>query len=241
MIAPARIGALWRQSPAFRMGVSISMATGLYGISFGALAVASGLSVWQACVLSLLMFTGGSQFAFIGVIGGGGAGAAALSAASLLGVRNAVYGMQMAALLGPRGLARLLAAQLTIDESAATAAGQATPEERRRGFWTAGVGVYLLWNLFTALGAVAGDALGDPRRFGLDGAAVAAFLGLLWPRLRSREPVALAVLSAAIALLAVPWVAPGIPILIAALAGALWGYCSNGEKAVAGAGAGGRQ
>ncbi|MGE8320196.1 MAG: AzlC family ABC transporter permease [Comamonas sp.] len=215
------------------MGVSISVATGLYGISFGALAVASGLSVWQACALSLLMFTGGSQFAFIGVIGGGGAGAAALSAASLLGVRNAVYGMQMAALLGPQGLTRLLAAQLTIDESAATAVGQATPEERRRGFWTAGIGVYVLWNLFTALGAMAGDALGDPRRFGLDGAAVAAFLGLLWPRLRSREPVALAVVSAGIALLAVPWVAPGIPILIAALAGAVWGYCSNGEKTAA--------
>lgn len=223
------------------MGISISIATGLYGISFGALAVASGLSVGQACALSLLMFTGGSQFAFIGVIGGGGAGAAALSAASLLGVRNAVYGMQMAALLGPRGLARLLAAQLTIDESVATAAGQATPEEQRRGFWTAGVGVYVLWNLFTALGAVAGDALGDPRRFGLDGAAVAAFLGLLWPRLRSREPVALAVVSAAIALLAVPWVAPGIPILIAALAGAIWGYFSQGEKPAASTREGGLQ
>ena len=230
MIALVRMRTLWRQSPAFRMGVSISVATGLYGISFGALAVASGLSVWQACALSLLMFTGGSQFAFIGVIGGGGAGAAALSAASLLGVRNAVYGMQMAALIGPQGMARLLAAQLTIDESAATAVGQSSPEEQRRGFWAAGVGVYVLWNLFTALGALAGDALGDPRQFGLDGAAVAAFLGLLWPRLRSREPVALAVLSAVIALLAVPWVAPGIPILIAALVGAIWGYCSKGEK-----------
>ena len=217
----------WRASPAVRMGVSISIATGLYGISFGALGVASGLSVWQTCALSLLMFTGGSQFAFVGVVAGGGAGIAALGAASLLGVRNAVYGMQMAALLGPQGLARLLAAQLTIDESAATAVGQADAAEQRRGFWTAGVGVYLLWNVFTAVGALLGNAMGDPSRWGLDGAAVAAFLGLLWPRLQSREPIALAVAAAAIALIAVPIVPPGVPILIAAVLGLLWGYCAR--------------
>ena len=108
-------------TPAVRMGLSIAVATGLYGISFGALAVAAGLSVWQAQVLSLLMFTGGSQFAFVGVLAGGGSGAAAVSAASLLGVRNAVYGMQMQRLLGLRGWRKWLAAQVTIDESAATA------------------------------------------------------------------------------------------------------------------------
>ena len=86
------------------MGVSISVATGLYGVSFGALAVASGLTVAQACALSLLLFSGGSQFAFIGVVAGGGSGMAAVSAASLLGVRNAIYGMQMSRLLGVKGL-----------------------------------------------------------------------------------------------------------------------------------------
>ena len=222
-----QLSTLWRQSSAFRMGVSISIATGLYGISFGALGVAAGLSVWQTCALSLLMFTGGSQFAFVGVVAGGGAGVAALGAASLLGVRNAVYGMQMAALLGPKGFARLLSAQLTIDESAATALGQADKTEQRRGFWTAGVGVYALWNLFTAAGALLGNALGDPSRWGLDGAAVAAFLGLLWPRLKGREPIALAVAAAAIAMLAVPMVPPGIPILIAAVLGGIWGYCTR--------------
>lgn len=213
----------WSRSPAVRMGLSIGVATGLYGLSFGALAVASGLSVAQACALSLLMFTGGSQFAFIGVVAGGGTGAAALGAASLLGVRNAVYGMQMAALLGPRGLARLLAAQVTIDESAATALSQRSPLEQRRGFWAAGLGVFALWNAATAVGAVLGNALGDPRQWGLDGAAVAAFLGLLWPRLSGREPVALAAASVLVALLAVPLTAPGMPVLLAAVAGALWG------------------
>jgi len=211
-------------TPAVRMGLSISVATGLYGVSFGALAVAAGLSIWQAMALSALMFTGGSQFAFIGVIAGGGAGSAALGAATLLGVRNAVYGMQMNRLLQPKGWRKVLAAQVTIDESAATASGQMDVAEQKRGFWTAGVGVFVLWNVFTFLGAWLGDALGDPRQWGLDGAAVAAFLGLLWPRLQQREPIALAVLCGVITALAVPLLAPGLPILVAAVLGAAWGW-----------------
>ena len=168
-----------RLTPAVRMGLSIAAAVGVYGISFGALGVAAGLTAWQTCALSLLMFTGGSQFAFIGVIAGGGTGLAAWSAATLLGVRNGVYAMQLKALLRPHGLVMPLMAHLTIDESMATAAAQEDPAEEKRGFWTAGVGVFVLWNTFTFIGALAGDAIGDPRRFGLDGAAVAAFLGLL--------------------------------------------------------------
>lgn len=207
-----------------RMGLSISIATGLYGISFGALSVGAGMNLWQTMALSALMFTGGSQFAFIGVIAGGGTGAAALGAASLLGVRNAVYGMQMNRMLQPRGWRKAAAAQLTIDESAATASGQLEPQEQQRGFWTAGLGVFVLWNVFTLLGALLGDALGDPRKWGLDGAAVTAFLGLLWPRLRQREPVALAVLCGVVTMLAVPLLPPGLPILVAAVVGAAWGW-----------------
>jgi len=215
-------------SPAVRIGLSIAVATGLYGVSFGALAVAAGLDVWQAVALSALMFTGGSQFAFIGVIAGGGTGSAAFGAASLLGVRNAVYGMQMKRMLKPQGWRTLAAAQVTIDESTATGAAQVDRDEQRRGFWTAGVGIFVLWNLFTLIGALLGDAMGDPRRWGLDGAAVAAFLGLLWPRLRAREPIALAIACGVVTVFAVPFVPPGVPILIAAFVAALWGWFSRG-------------
>ena len=211
-------------TPAVRMGLSIAVATGLYGISFGALAVAAGLSVWQAQVLSLLMFTGGSQFAFVGVLAGGGSGAAAVSAASLLGVRNAVYGMQMQRLLGLRGWRKWLAAHITIDESAATALAQTDPAEQHRGFWVAGLGVFVLWNACTLLGAWLGHALGNPAQWGLDGAAVAAFLGLLWPRLQQREPLALAVVAGVLTASLVPWLPPGLPIVLAAALGVLWGW-----------------
>lgn len=202
-------------SPAVRMGLSVSIATGLYGISFGALGVTAGLTRWQTQALSALMFTGGSQFAFIGSLGGGGI--AALAAASLLGIRNAVYGAQINATLAPRGPLRPLMAHITIDESFATAMAADGDAEQRRGFWTAGVGVWLLWNLFTFVGAWAGNAMGDPKIWGLDGAAVAAFLGLLWPRLRSKDAAGLAVLCALVTVLAVPFAPPGIPLLLAGL------------------------
>lgn len=199
------------------MGLSISVAVGLYGLSFGALAIAAGLTVWQAVALSALMFTGGSQLAFIGVVAGGGSLPAATTAASLLGLRNAVYGVQMNALFRPRAALKPVGAHVTIDESAATALGQSEPDEQRRGFWTAGIGVWVLWNAFTLAGALLGERLGDPTVWGLDGAAVAAFLGLLWPRLKGRDAHAIAIAGAFVTLVAVPFVPAGLPIIVAAV------------------------
>jgi predicted branched-subunit amino acid permease len=213
-----------RNSPGARVGLSIAVATGLYGISFGALSVASGLSVPQTCVLSILLFSGGSQFAFIGVIAGGGNPIAAAGAAALLGIRNAVYGMQLNALIEPRGWRRFVAAHVTIDESLATSTGQSDPLEQKRGFWFAGVGIFVLWNVFTLAGALAGNAVGDPKNWGLDGAAVAAFLALLWPRLKSREAGAIAVVCALATVITIPFVPPGVPILIAAVVAAAIGW-----------------
>jgi predicted branched-subunit amino acid permease len=194
----------------------VGLATGLYGISFGALAAVAGLDIPQTCALSLLMFTGGSQFAFIGVLAGGGSGLAAWSAASLLGIRNGVYGMQLKALLHPPARLAPVMAQFTIDESMAVSSAQADPAERKRGFWAAGLAVFVFWNLATLVGALAGNVIGDVKAWGLDGAAVAAFCGLLWPLLSGRKPVAIALVAALFTLAAIGFVPPGIPILIAA-------------------------
>ena len=203
-------------TPAVRMGLSIGVATGLYGLSFGALSVAAGLSVPQTVALSALMVTGGSQFAFVGVLGGGGTYGAALAASSLLGLRNGVYGVGLDAMLHPPGHLKPLYAHFTIDESMATASAQEDPSEERRGFWSAGLAVWVFWTLFTAVGAFAGAAI-DPRRFGLDGAAVAAFAGLLWPRLHTRDARAVAAVCAVATVVLVPFVPPGIPIVVAAV------------------------
>lgn len=203
-----------------RQGLSVAIATALYGASFGALSVASGLSVLQTSVLSLLLFSGGSQFALIGILGGGGSVGAAVAASSLLAVRNALYGLQLGPTMRPTGWRRIAIAQLTIDESTAVAVSQSAPPLRRLGFWVTGLGVYAGWNAMTLFGALAGNALGDPKRYGLDAAASAAFLALLWPRLRAREPVAIAVVGAAATVLLVPAIPQGLPVIASALAGA---------------------
>ncbi|MCR2814227.1 AzlC family ABC transporter permease [Microbacterium jiangjiandongii] len=204
---------------ATREGLGVALATSAYGVSFGALAVASGLDVWQACVLSLVMFTGGSQFAFVGVIGAGGLAAvpAAIASASLLGVRNVAYAMRMAPVIGGPFWRRAAAAQFTIDESTAVALAQTEPRARRVGFWVTGVGIYVGWNLSTLLGALLGDLLGDPRAYGLDAAAAAAFLALLWPRLRQRQAIVVGVAAAVVATALTPVLMPGLPVLIAAV------------------------
>jgi predicted branched-subunit amino acid permease len=205
-------------SAAIRASVSVTLAVSAYGVSFGALAVASGLDIWQACVLSLLMFSGGSQFALIGVLasGGGAAGPAAIASAALLGLRNTLYSVRMGPIVGGPWWRRMLAAPFTIDESAAVATAQPTMRGQRLGFWVTGVGIYLGWNLATLAGALLGDLVGDVRQYGLDAAAAAAFLGLLWPRLRTLQPVAVAVAGAVVATLLIPAVPPGIPVLAAA-------------------------
>lgn len=213
------------RSGIIRDGLAVGLATGAYGIGFGAVSVASGLSVAQTCVLSLLMFTGASQFALVGVVAAGGAPLSGAATALLLGTRNTLYGLRMAPLLRWRGWRRAGAAHVLIDESTAMGLNRDSTEAARLGFTTTGLAVFVLWNAATVLGAFAGEAVGDPRTFGLDAAVGAAFLALLWPRLKDSRNILVAVLGAAVALSMVPITSPGVPVLaaggVAVLAGVL--------------------
>jgi len=204
---------------AARSGWAVGIATAAYGISFGALSTASGLDIWQTCVLSLVMFSGGSQFALIGVLASGGvaAGGTAIAGAALLGVRNSFYALRMSRVVGPGFWRRAAAAQLTIDESTAVATAQKEPSAQRIGFWTTGLVVYIGWNLTTLAGALLGNLIGDVKAYGLDAAAAAAFLGLLWPRLKARQTQAVAVAAGFVATLLTPFLMPGLPVLAAAV------------------------
>ncbi len=199
--------------------LSVSIAVGAYGTAFGAAAVAAGFSVLQACLLSLLTFTGASQFAVIGVIGAGGSALTGIATASLLGFRNAIYSMIAKPILNVRGLKKLWATQITIDESIAVATAEEVrgKDAMRHGFWLTGGGVFFFWNLFTLLGALGAQAIGDPAEWGLDAAVPAAFLGLVWPRLKARRDSA-----AALALTLTPLVAAGLPIIATALLAVLF-------------------
>ena len=212
-------------SPTFRDSLSVSFTVGAYGVAFGAAAVANGFSVLQSCLLSLLTFSGASQFAVIGVIGAGGSAISGIATASLLGFRNGLYGVLMAPILKVRGFKRLVAAHITIDESTGVSLSQEArgPEAMREGFWLTGFVVFIFWNLFTLAGALGAKAMGDPSAWGLDAAVPAAFLGLVWPRLKSSTDKTLAIIAAVFAIATTPFLPAGLPIIgtavIAVIAG----------------------
>ncbi|MFZ9015469.1 MAG: AzlC family ABC transporter permease [Ilumatobacteraceae bacterium] len=197
--------------------ITLGAVVGAFGIVFGVGAVAAGGSVLQACVMSLLVFTGASQFTAVSVVDGGGSTGSALGGAMLLAARNGVYGLAMAPHLPGRPWSRLVAAQLTIDESTAMSTAQPTPELRRVAFWITGSSVYAFWNIGTLLGALAGSAI-DPTAFGLDAAFPAGFVAMVAPHFRSRAGRRAGVLGAAICLVTVPFVPIGLSILCAGAA-----------------------
>lgn len=204
--------------------LALGLGTGVYAVSFGALAVAAGLSVWQTQALSLLMFTGASQFALIAVVASGGSAAVAIATSTLVGTRNSFYGFAMAPVLQPRGVRRLVAAQATIDESTGMAARyEGDRESARLAFWSTAGAIYVLWNLGTLVGALGAGLIEDPNTFGIDAAAPAAFLALVWPRLTSWPMRAVAIVSLVSAVVLAPVLAPGLPVLLAGAAGIVIG------------------
>jgi predicted branched-subunit amino acid permease len=205
---------------------SVSFTVGLYGIAFGAAGIAAGFSLLQTCLLSLLTFSGASQFAVVGVLGSGGTAISGIATASLLGIRNSLYGLRLSPILKLRGWKKVVGAQVTIDESTGVALGQSDlgEESMRHGFWLTGLGVYLFWNLFTLAGALGAQAMGNPAAWGLDAAVPAAFLGLVWPRLLGNFERVLAASAMFLALALTPFVAAGLPIIATALLAVAFGW-----------------
>lgn len=201
--------------------LSVGLATGAYGISFGAISVLGGLTVLQTQTLSVLMFTGGSQFALVGVLAAGGGAASAVATSVLLGLRNAFYGVTMAPMLNVSGPTRLVAAQLTIDESTAMGVAQSEEPDNFHGsklaFWATGLSVFVFWNLATFAGAMGAQALGDPKVWGLDAAIPAGFIALVWPRLHDRRSWSIALCAGAVALILTPFLRPGVPVLLTSI------------------------
>jgi predicted branched-subunit amino acid permease len=218
------------RSAIVRDGLAVGLATGAYGISFGAVSVTAGLSVLQTCALSLLVFTGASQFALVGVVASGGAPLAGAMTALLLGSRNTLYGLRLTSLLDWHGWRRTAAAHLLIDESTAMSVNRESTPAARVGFLSTGLAVFVFWNLATFGGAVAGEALGDPRTYGLDAAVGGAFLALLWPRLNSPLNRVVGLLAIALALGLVPVTTAGVPVLAAAAVAVLAGLLTGRRR-----------
>jgi predicted branched-subunit amino acid permease len=225
------------RSATLRDAIGLGVAVGLYGVAFGAAAAAAGLGPLQALAASLLMFTGASQFALVGVLGAGGGALAALGSALLLGTRNTLYGVRLAPLLGQRGRWRRLGtAHWVIDETTALAVSAPDPAHARLAFLAGGATIFTLWNATTLVGALGAAALGPTAKAALDAVVPAAFLGLLWPRLRGAFPEAgrqrlVALGGAVVALALTPVVPPGVQVIASVAAVALAGRPRREEQA----------
>ncbi|MFJ7590560.1 AzlC family ABC transporter permease [Streptomyces sp. NPDC097617] len=201
-----------------RDALGVGVAVGLSGFAFGVTAAGAGISTLQACVLSLLVFTGASQFALVGALAAGGNPFTAAAGAFFLGTRNAFYGLRLSQLLKLPRAVRPLAAHWVIDETTAVALAQPDRKSARLGFTVTGLTLYALWNLTTLLGALGAEAIGDTRAWGLDAAGPAVFLALLAPMLKTSTERAVAALALVLGLGFLPVLPAGVPVLIAALA-----------------------
>lgn len=213
-----------RNDAAERTSLSVAFTVGLYGAAFGAAGITAGFSILQTCLLSLLLFSGASQFAVVGIMGAGGSAVSAIATATLLGFRNALYGLQLAPILKVTGLKRIIASQITIDESTAVSTLQSNDSDRKRAFYLTGFGVYIFWNLFTFLGALGASAIGNPSVWGLDAAVPAAFCGLVWPRLKDKRLFLISASAIILALLLTPITPAGIPIITTVLLAIIFGW-----------------
>lgn len=201
-----------------RDALGVGVAVGLSGFAFGVTSAGAGLTVLQSCVLSLLVFTGASQFALVGALGAGGNPLAAAAGAFFLGTRNAFYGLRLSGLLGYRAAVKPFAAHWVIDETSAVALAQPDRRSARLGFTVTGLSLYVLWNLTTLAGALGAEALGDTAAWGLDAAGPAVFLALLAPMLKGTVERAAAGLAVVLMLVTLPVLPAGVPVLVSALA-----------------------
>lgn len=208
---------IWRtlDPPLRRDVLAVCGAILVVGMSFGAIAVASGLPWWKPALLSLLVFAGGAQFMVVGVVAAGGGVLAAVLGALLLNARHLPFGLAIGPVVGRTWPARLVGSHLMVDESVAFAMAQKEPARARAAFWACGVILFACWNVGTLAGALAGQVIGDPDALGLDAAFPAALLALVLPALRRRRTRHAALLGAAVALALTPLLPAGVPVLLA--------------------------
>lgn len=208
---------IWRTLDAvlLRDVAAVALGAAVTGASFGAISVGSGLPWWMPVLMSLVIFAGGSQFMAVGIVAAGGSPAAAVLAGLVLNARHLPFGLAIGDVLGKNPLARIVGSHLLIDESTAFAMAQKDPSKARAAYWACGVSLFFSWNTGVLIGALAGQAIGDPMTFGLDAAFPAALLALTLPALKDAATRNAALTGAAIALAATPFLPAGLPVLLA--------------------------
>ncbi len=202
--------------------ILVCVADGLVGISYGAVAVHSGLQPWVVLALALLVLAGASEILFVGIVAAGGSPLTAALAGLLVNARHLPFGLAIHEVVGT-GWRRILGTHLLNDESVVFALDQDTLDRKRAAFWACGLGILLCWPAGAALGAFAGSVVEDTDAFGLDAMFPAVLLALIFPALRERRTRRAALVGAVVAVAATPFLPAGVPVLMS-LVGLLLGF-----------------
>jgi 4-azaleucine resistance transporter AzlC len=205
----------WRAG--LRAGVPYAGAGFLLSLSFGVLSRGVGFTAVEAIATSAIVFAGSAQFAAVSILGAGGGVGAVVAAVALVNARFLAMGIALAPSLPGGPLKRAAQGQPIVDASWAMAARDDGTFDRWFLFGATAV-QYVTWQLGTIVGTFAGDALGDPGRYGLDAIYPTFFLALLFSELRSPRASLVAVGGALLALVLVPFTPAGVPVLASALA-----------------------
>src|SRR6202453_2802486 len=188
------------------------------GLSYGAIAVASGLPLWLPVVQSVLVVAGASEFLFIGIVAAGGNPIAAALAGLLVNARHLPYGLALPPDITGRGWRRLVGTHLMNDETVVFTLAQPDYPRKRAAYWFCGLSLFAAWSGGATLGALIGSAVHDTNAFGRDAMFPAVILALIVPELRKRLTMRAALAGAAVALIATPSLPAGLPVLLALVA-----------------------
>nr|WP_190108396.1 AzlC family ABC transporter permease [Streptomyces cinnamoneus] len=192
----------------------VGLAVGVIGLSYGAIAVASGFPLWFPVVLGLTVLAASSEFLFIGIVAAGGSPVAAVLAGLLVNARHLPFGLALPDVLG-HGWRRLLGTHLMNDETVVFALAQEDPERKKAAYWACGLGILVCWPLGALTGGAIGTVIDDTDDLGLDAMFPAILLALIVPAFTDREKRRAGLAGAAVALAATPFLPAGLPVLLA--------------------------
>ncbi len=205
--------------------VPLWLAAGPFGALYAMQARLAGLSLLETQAMSLLVFAGASQFTAVTLLLGGADALSVILTTFIVNLRHSLLAASIAPYLCNVGtLARAgLAFQLT-DESYALSIRRFNEGTGSAAYLLGtNMSMYVCWQSSTFLGYIAGAALPDPARYGLDLVFPLTFLGLLTPMLRGRPAIATAIAAAVLALGARALLPGYWYLLVAGIGGSLVG------------------
>jgi predicted branched-subunit amino acid permease len=205
----------------FRAMLPLYLGVVPFALAYAITARASGLGILETQALSVFVFAGASQFSAAPLLGAGANGLAIVLTTFLLNVRHLLYGVAIARVTRMSLLERVLGAYILTDESFGVY--MASGKRDVRFFLGASFSLFVSWNLFTFVGAIASSLVPDPVALGVDLVFPLSFLALLIPLLKARAEVLVALASGLLAWGLIPRLPSGLGILLVGVLGCLLG------------------